>query len=51
VALNEQNEDRAMPNVFKFIELCRQEPDKLDANVRRHRFVEIYDRYDKPDGI
>ena len=35
-----------MPNVFKFIELCRHDPDKLDANVRRHRFVEIYDRYD-----
>ena len=35
-----------MPDVFKFIELHRQEPEKLDANERRHRFEEIYARYD-----
>lgn len=34
-----------MSEIFKFIELVRQDPAKLTAAVRKHRFEEIYSRY------
>ena len=40
-----------MSDPFRFIEICRQDPEKLDANVRRHRFVEIYARYESPAAV
>lgn len=40
-----------MSDVFKFIELCRQDPEKLDAGVRRQRFQEIYASYESPAAI
>ena len=35
-----------MPQVFKYLELARQDPAKLAANLRKHRFEEIYASYD-----
>ena len=34
-----------MTEVFKYLELTRQDPAKLTANVRKHRFEEIYACY------
>jgi glutamate synthase (NADPH/NADH) small chain len=38
--------ENIMPEVFKYIELARQDPPKLTANVRKRRFEEIYASYD-----
>ncbi len=35
-----------MSSVYKYLELPRLDPDKLAANERKHRFQEIYARFD-----
>ena len=42
----QQYDTSAMSRVFKYIELGRQDPAKLAANVRKRRFEEIYARFD-----